>query len=230
MSSNATAQSVVALAADSCLPDHHKPDTRRVLLHPWIRIDGSLNRKVLDRFLGGVLGFLIRFPGSTLEAIEKHFYPALSVAQTMDLLAQLCEIGCVTCARFHRPSTGFSLFDPPPVLEEDAIPRLGHFMGIRNLENYDFLVSVLGADSSSDGRREDVAAEVREEVERRLDLEVLVETDGEIIPVVMMAELDTIPVVGSIPVVVGLIPEVVEVVGFEWKDSLDFVSYMNHVL
>jgi hypothetical protein len=43
-----------ATAADKSSPV--ECDEVDVLLRPWLRIDGSLNRRVLDRLLGAVLG------------------------------------------------------------------------------------------------------------------------------------------------------------------------------
>ena len=36
--------------------DWSKVEELDVLLRPWLRIDGSLNRRVFDRLLGAVLG------------------------------------------------------------------------------------------------------------------------------------------------------------------------------
>ena len=34
-----------------------------VSIKPWIRVDGSLNRRVLDRLLGAMLGVIMQTPG-----------------------------------------------------------------------------------------------------------------------------------------------------------------------
>ena len=45
-----------AAAAGSGKVDWSKVEELDVLLRPWLRIDGSLNRRVFDRLLGAVLG------------------------------------------------------------------------------------------------------------------------------------------------------------------------------
>ena len=52
----ATAAPAAAAAAGSGKVDWSKVEELDVLLRPWLRIDGSLNRRVFDRLLGAVLG------------------------------------------------------------------------------------------------------------------------------------------------------------------------------
>ena len=40
-----------------------------VSIKPWIRVDGSLNRRVLDRLLGAMLGVIMQTPGLGLKWI-----------------------------------------------------------------------------------------------------------------------------------------------------------------
>ena len=35
-----------------------------VSVKPWIRVDGTLNRRVLDRLLGAMLGVIMQTPGT----------------------------------------------------------------------------------------------------------------------------------------------------------------------
>ena len=55
----ASAASASAAPAGSGKVDWSKVEELDVLLRPWLRIDGSLNRRVFDRLLGAVLGLLI---------------------------------------------------------------------------------------------------------------------------------------------------------------------------
>ena len=50
------ASSASAAASGSGKVDWSKVEELDVLLRPWLRIDGSLNRRVFDRLLGAVLG------------------------------------------------------------------------------------------------------------------------------------------------------------------------------
>ena len=50
------AASASAAPAGSGKVDWSKVEELDVLLRPWLRIDGSLNRRVFDRLLGAVLG------------------------------------------------------------------------------------------------------------------------------------------------------------------------------
>ena len=54
--SKADASTASAAAAGSGKVDWSKVEELDVLLRPWLRIDGSLNRRVFDRLLGAVLG------------------------------------------------------------------------------------------------------------------------------------------------------------------------------
>lgn len=49
--------------------DWSKVEEVDLLLRPWLRIDGSLNRRVLDRLLGAVLGQAMQRPGATAADI-----------------------------------------------------------------------------------------------------------------------------------------------------------------
>ena len=57
LASEASANAASANAASgSGKVDWSKVEELDVLLRPWLRIDGSLNRRVFDRLLGAVLG------------------------------------------------------------------------------------------------------------------------------------------------------------------------------
>lgn len=40
---------------------------------PWVRIDGTINRRVLDRWLGVMLSYCIDKPGITVTGISRRF-------------------------------------------------------------------------------------------------------------------------------------------------------------
>lgn len=66
----------------------------KVLIKPWIRIDGVVNRKVLDRMLGAVLSYCLLHPGLTMSKVQNRFVPALQPFHTRELL-EVCFIDCL---------------------------------------------------------------------------------------------------------------------------------------
>lgn len=65
----------------------------KVLIKPWIRIDGALNRKVLDRMLGAILNYCLLHPGLTMSKVQSRFVPALQPFHTRELL----EVHFIDC-------------------------------------------------------------------------------------------------------------------------------------
>ncbi|CAA9998224.1 unnamed protein product, partial [Nesidiocoris tenuis] len=57
-----------------------------VCIRPWIRIDGTLNRLVLDRALGSVLGHCLSSAGIFIKKLQDRFTPALQPAHTYELV------------------------------------------------------------------------------------------------------------------------------------------------
>lgn len=117
-----------------------------VAIRPWVRVDGSLNRRVLDRMLGSVLGHSMNTPGVSIRDIAEHFSPALQPYQVRELIEFLKMLGCVklsvvkkSCRTtlFSKPSTvnlspadgtedeAKIVIEPQP----DAVLRLGQFIG-----------------------------------------------------------------------------------------------------
>ncbi|KAG7208455.1 hypothetical protein KM043_014681 [Ampulex compressa] len=91
----------------------------RVAIKPWIRIDGVLNRRVLDRMLGSVLTYCLTHPGITLAKIQSRYVPALQPFHTRELVEMLIKIGCLERKRLQR--TVVTLFSKPsPVNPEKA--------------------------------------------------------------------------------------------------------------
>ncbi|XP_011862964.1 PREDICTED: general transcription factor 3C polypeptide 1-like [Vollenhovia emeryi] len=84
----------------------------KVLIKPWIRIDGVLNRKVLDRMLGAVLSYCLLHPGLTMSKVQSRFVPALQPFHTRELLEMLIKLGCLESKLLKR--TRVTLFSPPP--------------------------------------------------------------------------------------------------------------------
>jgi len=56
------------------------------VIKPWIRIDGVLNRKVLDRMLGAILSYCLLHPGLTMTKVQTRFVPVLQLFHTRELL------------------------------------------------------------------------------------------------------------------------------------------------
>jgi hypothetical protein len=70
-----------------------------VTVRPWVRVDGTLNRRVLDRLLGAALGLAMQRPGQPVAALLARLAPALQPAHSRELLALLQELGCLHLAR-----------------------------------------------------------------------------------------------------------------------------------
>ncbi|BES97387.1 general transcription factor 3C polypeptide [Nesidiocoris tenuis] len=66
-----------------------------VCIRPWIRIDGTLNRLVLDRALGSVLGHCLSSAGIFIKKLQDRFTPALQPAHTYELVLMLEKLGVV---------------------------------------------------------------------------------------------------------------------------------------
>lgn len=117
-----------------------------VAMKPWIRVDGTLNRRVLDRLLGAMLGVIMQTPGQTLAALSQRFSPAIQPAHCREIITILSDLTCVTLVKLSKPAP-VSLFSKPartqfsePSLldsdeelvveaEVDAIIKLGMFIG-----------------------------------------------------------------------------------------------------
>ncbi|CAB4067998.1 GTF3C1 [Lepeophtheirus salmonis] len=75
--------------------DWSKVDQIHIILRPWVKIDGNLNRRVLDRLLGAVLGYVMLKPGQYMDKIQQKFSPALQPQHTRELLDMLKELGAI---------------------------------------------------------------------------------------------------------------------------------------
>nr|CAD7262279.1 unnamed protein product [Timema shepardi] len=130
-------------------------DRIRVSIRPWVRVDGSLNRRVLDRMLGAVLGHVMCQPGESIKKCEERFTPALQPFHTRELIEVLEKLECLKL-QVVKTSWKTTLFSKPsPVIIEDsdgtedesdiflqpqpdALLRLGIFIGEKSYAS-DFL-------------------------------------------------------------------------------------------
>ncbi|XP_014483912.1 PREDICTED: general transcription factor 3C polypeptide 1 [Dinoponera quadriceps] len=87
----------------------------KVVIRPWIRIDGILNRKVLDQMLGAVLGYCLLHPGLTLAKVQNRFIPALQPFHTRELAEMLIKLGCLKSKLLKKSRV--TLFSQPSVLK-----------------------------------------------------------------------------------------------------------------
>ncbi|KZC03777.1 General transcription factor 3C polypeptide 1 [Dufourea novaeangliae] len=86
----------------------------RLAIKPWIRIDGVLNRRVLDRMLGAVLSYCVTHPGIALTKVQSRFVPVLQPYHTRELVEILVKLECLERIILKKPTvTLFS--NPAPV-------------------------------------------------------------------------------------------------------------------
>jgi len=117
-----------------------------VQIRPWVRIDGSLNRRVLDRLLGAVLGATMQLPGSRLDRLAARFSPALQPVHAKELIHMLAHIKAVQINKMTKAKKPGLWSKPDQVVLEvpdildsdqeiivepsvDAILLLGQFIG-----------------------------------------------------------------------------------------------------
>lgn len=70
-----------------------------VKMAPWIRINGSLNRRVIDKYLGTILLYCIENTGLKLFNLCTRFY-YLTPVQIKDLVDCLEYLGCIKTTSF----------------------------------------------------------------------------------------------------------------------------------
>ncbi|XP_014204050.1 general transcription factor 3C polypeptide 1 isoform X2 [Copidosoma floridanum] len=110
------------------LIDFNKEEIK-VVIKPWIRIDGVLNRRVLDRMLGAVLCYCIERPGLSLTSVQNRFSPALQPYHTRELIEILVKLGCVKT--IVQKVTKVTLFSKPGKIDFSGNPNL-----VANSNNY----------------------------------------------------------------------------------------------
>merc|ERR1711872_377219 len=91
-----------------------------VKIRPWVKVDGSLNRRVLDRLLGAVLGAVMQQPGSILSNLTSRFSPALQPAHARELIFLLAEIKAVSILKMAKPQPAGLWSKPAPVVLEES--------------------------------------------------------------------------------------------------------------
>ncbi|XP_076636938.1 general transcription factor 3C polypeptide 1 [Colletes latitarsis] len=87
----------------------------RVVIKPWIRIDGALNRRVLDRMLGAVLLYCLTHPGIALTKVQNRFVPALQPCHTRELVEMLEKLKCLE--KIILKKSHVNLFSKPSPVE-----------------------------------------------------------------------------------------------------------------
>uniref|UniRef100_A0A6A7FY16 General transcription factor 3C polypeptide 1-like n=1 Tax=Hirondellea gigas TaxID=1518452 RepID=A0A6A7FY16_9CRUS len=140
--------------------DYQQNDRREqvsISLRPWIRICGSLNRRVLDRMLGTVLFRVLEQPGVSGVKVAEQLAPALLPVHVFELLHMLHDLYCLERSRItilHQPRSFFNKNsmmqvkdDAGPEDEEavvgysptvDCITKLSVFIGDKKY-SHDFL-------------------------------------------------------------------------------------------
>ena len=62
---------------------------------PWIRVDSSLNRCVLDQFVCCVLLYIFDNPGVQFLGVSNKFRPALAHVWILEILEILLDMKCI---------------------------------------------------------------------------------------------------------------------------------------
>jgi len=89
-----------------------------VLVKPWVRIDGSLNGRVLYRLLGAVLSHILQKPGCSIYDLAERFHPALQPFHTRELVEILTKIECLELYSIKKRGK-------PSLFSSYAIPEIG---------------------------------------------------------------------------------------------------------
>lgn len=91
------------------------PDTKTILMrpYPWIRVSGSLNQRVVDKWLGTVILYLMEKSGTTMISLMKRF-AILNGVHLKLLVGILMDMECVTLKRVSKTvPTLFSTYSSP---------------------------------------------------------------------------------------------------------------------
>lgn len=85
-------------------------------ISPWIRVNGSLNRRVLDRWMGLVLAYCISHAGVTILRISTRFN-LMQPIHVRTLLEYLQELECIRLKTMRRQSatTLWSTYESPVI-------------------------------------------------------------------------------------------------------------------
>ncbi|XP_067640632.1 general transcription factor 3C polypeptide 1 isoform X2 [Eurosta solidaginis] len=104
--------------AEKVTEKERKRDVIVMKPHAWIRLNGTINRRVLDRWMGSVLTECITRSGSVVEKICTKF-PYLSPVEIMFLLEMLCELKCIHLTEIKPTKT--SIFSSYEKLQENIV-------------------------------------------------------------------------------------------------------------
>lgn len=85
---------------------------------PWIRLNGSLNRRVLDRWMGSVLTECLVLTGSSVRSICEKFSLLVPI-DVMLLLEILRDMKCLQLIQIQTPFVG--LFTNSTTISEGII-------------------------------------------------------------------------------------------------------------
>lgn len=91
-------------------------DSFAVKMSPWIRINGSLNRRVLDKYLGTILLHCIENTGVTLFNLCTRFY-YLTPVHIKEIVDHLESLGCLRTSAFVKRAKVllFSTYQPTEI-------------------------------------------------------------------------------------------------------------------
>ncbi|KAF2361512.1 hypothetical protein FHG87_007736 [Trinorchestia longiramus] len=105
--------------------DHQKSGQREQVLvsvRPWVRVCGTLARRVLDRMLGSVLFAVLEKPGASGTNVAHTLAPSMPPAHVHELLHLLADIGCVrrTCVLMQQEHHSLFSKQPPCEFKDDV--------------------------------------------------------------------------------------------------------------
>ncbi|XP_035677230.1 general transcription factor 3C polypeptide 1-like [Branchiostoma floridae] len=87
------------------------------LSQPWRAVDGSVNMRVLETMLQGLLLRILQKPGISQTAVLQHVQTVLPAMAALQLLQMLQAMGCIT-VRHVRRAPKARLFSAPVSLVE----------------------------------------------------------------------------------------------------------------
>lgn len=91
----------------------------QLLIKPWIRVNGSLNRRVLDRWMGVFVVHCISHPGITLERLARRFNLFVPV-QVREMAEYMDRLGLVRLLAMRQSGAALSIwstYEPPEIGE-----------------------------------------------------------------------------------------------------------------
>ena len=88
-----------------------------LVVRPWRKPDGNLNRPVLYMMMRSILMYVMSFPGAPFKAVANKLSPTVQPIAVRELLDMLVDVGCVSRLYLKRTITP-SLFSVPSSIEE----------------------------------------------------------------------------------------------------------------